>query len=102
MTAKPVTKAPQAKVPRWTLTQLRQRSSVLRGDPLEVEAWHTLQRMARWWFWSGWLAAFLLAVLAAYLSLWETAEPVPFVQEEHGIVTPLVTVPDRGKLAHEH
>lgn len=90
------------KRPRWTLPQMRARSSDLRGEPLDGESWYTLQRWARWFAWSGWIAAAGMAIAVGYLALWDSPKPVPFVQEEHGIVTrlPIYRVP--GDLPHGH
>jgi hypothetical protein len=88
------------KRPRWTLSQLRARSSDLRRDPLDGESWHTLQRWAIWFAASAWITAAGMAIAVAWLAVWESPKPVPFVQEEHGIVIPLHTYPVPGNLPH--
>ncbi len=98
MTAKQGSQNATGKRPHWTLVQLRERPSDLRGEPLDVDAWQTLQRWAKWVAIAGWGISFLLTIIAAYLALARTPQPVPLVQEEHGIVTRLATVPSVGAL----
>jgi hypothetical protein len=100
MTAKPSQPAAGSRPKRWTLEQFRTRVSDLRGDPLDVDAWHTLQRWVRWFAFTGWVTAMVLALAAAYLALFCTSLPVPFVQEEHGIVSRLITYPSPGAALH--
>lgn len=75
----------------WTLKQLRSRHSDLRDSPLDVDAWQTLYRWIKPFAISGWLVSFLLMVAIGTLVIYHTPQPVPFVQEEHGMVQPLVT-----------
>lgn len=96
MTANKKASSPQR--PRWTLKQARNRPSVLRHSPMDVDAWNSLRR----WIWpvalSGWLVALALTFAAAYLALWQSPKPVTFVQEEHGMVLMLPTAPLQGGL----
>jgi lipopolysaccharide/colanic/teichoic acid biosynthesis glycosyltransferase len=46
---------------------------------------------------SAWIVAFVLALAVGYLVLWRTPKPVPFVQEEHGMVLRLTTLPMQGE-----
>lgn len=82
---------PQPAKKRWTLKQFRQRHSDLRHSPMDVDAWHTLYR----WIWpitlSGFVVSFFLALSMVWLILFKTPHTVPFSQEEHGMVQPLVT-----------
>lgn len=82
---------PQPAKKRWTLKQFRQRHSDLRHSPMDVDAWHTLYRLIRPITLSGFVVSFFLALSIVWLILFKTPHTVPFSQEEHGMVQPLVT-----------
>lgn len=82
---------PQPKKKPWTLKQIRHRYSDLRNSPMDVDAWHTLYRWIRPIALSGFVVSFILALSIVWLILFKTAHTVPFLQEEHGMVQPLVT-----------
>lgn len=90
------------KRPRWTLAEARRHSSVLRDETTDLDANRRLASWARLAAWTGWGIATLLAVASVYLVLYRMPQTVTFVQEEHGAVTRLPTLPSLGEAYGHH
>lgn len=85
------TKTAEKRQHRWTLAEVRRHDSALRDETEDLEAVQRKVRWARTAALLGWLVAVVLAVFAVYLILFRMPSVVPFLQEEHGLVTRLAT-----------